>query len=111
MSASCRYCAANHRDPAEARFCFALFTACTILGAQVIEASAADMKLAERVEAQVRREARQRAAGLTPRGRAARGRQRTAEPARRPLAAPVPTSAPRVVVGPAVDNYRTGRAS
>lgn len=119
MSAKCPYCNGKHADAKEARGCYALYTILSILGGTVAESD--DMEHAERVEAQVLRERRQRAAGLTPRGR--RGARRpAAPPPARPLLAtveprparPAPAQPARrpVADGPSVDQWRdVGRSA
>lgn len=106
MSARCPYCEGKHETAADARFCYATYLIVSTFGGTLVEGSKADMALSDRIETVVRRERRQREAGLTPRGR--RGARRPAPPPARPIMAPVP--AQRDAAGPVPAQRVKGRA-
>ena len=95
---ACAYCGKRHPSAAEVQQCFALRLVIEQLGGTVLDHETATLAQVDDIEAQIRRERRKRAAGLTPRGRAPRRRAVSL----RPLLAPVesPTTRRPVNVQP-----------
>jgi hypothetical protein len=82
---SCQYCTGRHASTAEVRYCAALSLIMTNLGAHLL-GDGTHPRHDQAVDRVVKRDARRRAAGMSPRGRRAVSRER--RPAR-PLVAPV----------------------
>ena len=113
MSYRCQACRADHSTAEQGRYCAAVVLLLSSFSATVVSTNvlsrdqlAAIDKEAERMQSAARKIERQRAAGLTPRGRRGGPVRKPAADDMRPLMTPLPTLRP-VADGPAVDDYRT----